>query len=124
MLGFGTPVPAGTNGGMTLIGSVGALVGAAVVSGTGAWLTATPAMLTVGTLVGVAGMLVDSVLGAGLQGCFHCPACDEASEWRTHRCGHPTARVGGLGWVNNDVVNFFATVSALAMAIIAWRLLD
>jgi uncharacterized protein (TIGR00297 family) len=124
LLAFGRSVPPGTSGGMSLIGSAGALAGAAMVSGTGALLTSTPAMLPVGTLVGFAGMLVDSMLGAAFQGRFHCSSCNEGSERRVHRCGHPTLRVGGLSWMDNDLVNLLATTTALATALLSWRLLD
>jgi uncharacterized protein (TIGR00297 family) len=124
LLGFGRPVPAGTSGGMTLIGTAGAALGALIVSGTGGFVTGRMAMLPAGTLIGLAGMAVDSILGAVLQGRFHCAACDQTSEWRVHRCGRRTVLKGGLAWLDNDVVNFLATVSAAGAALLSWRWLD
>jgi uncharacterized membrane protein len=121
-LWFGSVVAPGTNGGMTAAGNIGALAGAAVVAGVGALAAGLPALAPAGTLVGFAGMLVDSALGALVQGRFHCPACDAASEWRVHRCGARTVRIGGLAWLDNDAVNLAATAIAAGLGAIAWRL--
>jgi uncharacterized protein (TIGR00297 family) len=116
----GRTVPAGTSGGMTLMGTAGGAAGALIVAGTGAIATDTPVLLPVGTLIGFLGMVADSTLGALLQGRFHCPACDVASEWRVHRCGAATIREGGLAWLNNDGVNFAATALAGGAALGMW----
>ena len=121
-LWFGSVVAPGTNGGMTAAGNVGALAGAAVVAGVGALAAGMPALAPAGTLVGFAGMVVDSTLGALVQGRFHCPACDAASEWRMHRCGARTVRIGGLAWLDNDAVNLAATAIAAGLGAVAWRL--
>jgi uncharacterized membrane protein len=116
----GRPVPAGTSGGMTLMGTAGAMAGALIVAGTGAVAAGMPILLPVGTLIGFFGMVADSTLGAFLQGRFYCPACEVASEWRVHRCGARTKSEGGLGWLDNDGVNFLATALAAACGLIAW----
>jgi uncharacterized protein (TIGR00297 family) len=123
-LGVGRTVPPGTSGGMTAAGSAGAAVGALVVSGTGSLVSGNPALVAAGTLIGLAGMLVDSGLGALLQGRFHCDRCAEPSEWRIHRCGHPTVLKGGVAWLDNDLVNFLATAFAAGTALLLWRWLD
>jgi uncharacterized membrane protein len=124
LLGFGRTVPPGTSGGMTLIGSAGGAVGALIVSATGALVTGSVAMIPAGTLIGFSGMVVDSMLGAVLQGRFHCLTCDEASEWRVHRCGRPTVLRAGVRWLDNDMVNFLATAFAAGVALVFWRWLD
>jgi uncharacterized protein (TIGR00297 family) len=124
LLWSGHPVPAGTSGGVTLAGSAGAAAGAAIVAATGAVFTGLPLLLPAATLIGFAGMLVDSLLGGVLQGRFHCPRCDQPSEWRVHRCGSATVRRAGLAWLNNDGVNFLATALAACAGLAAWRLLD
>jgi uncharacterized protein (TIGR00297 family) len=124
LLGLGRIVSPGTSGGMTWAGSLAALAGASIVSGIGAVASGNPLLFPAGTLIGFAGMVVDSILGAMLQGRFHCPVCDEPSEWRVHRCGSPTARRGGLAWLNNDAVNFLTTALAAGAALMSWRLLD
>ena len=120
----GRSVPAGSNGGMTLLGTAGGAAGALLVAGTGAIAAEMPVLLPVGTLIGFFGMVADSMLGALFQGRFHCPACDAASEWRVHRCGAATTREGGMAWLNNDGVNFIATALAGCAAVALWRLMS
>jgi uncharacterized membrane protein len=109
---------------MTWLGTAGGAAGALIVAGTGAIAADMPLLLPVGTLVGFLGMVADSTLGALFQGRFHCPACDAASEWRVHRCGAATTREGGMAWLNNDGVNFLATVLAGAAAVALWHWLS
>jgi uncharacterized protein (TIGR00297 family) len=124
LLGLGRLVPAGTSGGMTVIGSGGGAAGAVLVATSGALVSGIPLLLPVATLIGFLGMVADSMLGAVLQGRFHCPRCNEASEWRVHRCGASTTRKGGLAWLNNDGVNFIATAAAATSAVAVWRWLS
>jgi uncharacterized protein (TIGR00297 family) len=116
----GRSVPAGTSGGITASGTAAAGAGALLVSAVGAVMSGMPALLPTATLVGFLGMVVDSSLGALLQGRFHCAACNMASEWSVHRCGRATARTSGVAWLNNDVVNFLATGSAAAAGLATW----
>jgi uncharacterized membrane protein len=109
---------------VTAVGSAGALAGGLFVSGVGAIAAGNLLLVPVGTLIGFLGMIVDSLAGGMLQGRFHCPRCDQASEWRVHRCGSPTERRTGLGWLNNDGVNFLATALASCAGWLAWRWLD
>jgi uncharacterized protein (TIGR00297 family) len=124
LLLLGPPVAPGTNGGMSGPGTVAALLGAALVSGTAAWVEQRSILWVVGTLVGFAGMAADSILGATLQGRYRCPACEQPSEWRRHRCGALTEHTAGVTWINNDAVNFLATSLALVGALLLWRWLD
>ena len=121
---LGSPVAPGTSGGVTLLGTVAAAAGAALVAGTGALTSGRLALLPVGTLIGFLGMIADSALGGLAQGRFHCPRCRQPSEWRVHRCGTTTRWVGGWPWLNNDGVNLLATGLATAAAWIAWQLCD
>jgi uncharacterized protein (TIGR00297 family) len=120
LLWGGRPVAPGTSGGVTLVGCAGAVVGAALVAGTGALVSRNALLLPVGTLIGFVGVLADSALGAGLQGRFHCPTCDQPSEWRRHRCGTATVWRGGVPWLDNDLINLLATALAAGIAGGAW----
>ena len=117
----GRPVPPGTSGGVTLAGCAGAAAGALLVGAVGALLGGGTALLPAAALIGFVGMATDSVLGAGLQGRFQCPVCRVASEWPVHRCGAVTSHQGGLAWLDNDRVNFAATLGAGLLAALAWR---
>jgi uncharacterized protein (TIGR00297 family) len=116
----GMRVVRGTSGAVSLVGSLGAVVGAAVVAGVGALVGRSLALFAAATAIGVGGMLADSLLGATLQARFVCPACGVASERPVHRCGTRTIRNGGLAWLDNDGVNALATIAAALAGGVAW----
>jgi len=120
LLWGGRRVPPGTSGGVTLLGSLGGAAGAAVVSGVGALGGSLPMLFPVGTLIGFAGMLADSLLGATAQARFRCPGCGVPSEWPRHRCGGATTLEGGIRWLDNDRVNLVAIGLATGVAAAAW----
>jgi len=105
----GKVVPPGTSGGITLLGTVGALAGAVMVAGVGGLVSHQGRLLAFATMVGFVGMLAHSALGAGLQGRFYCAQCREDTERRVHHCGTRSVPRGGLPWLNNDGVNALAT---------------
>ncbi len=116
------PVAPGTSGGVTLLGTAGAVLGAALVAGAGAVLADGMALVCSALAIGVLGMFADSLLGATLQGRFHCARCDRATERRVHRCGTASDATGGLAWLSNDGVNAAATAFAAVLGYLAWRL--
>jgi len=90
----GAPVAAGTNGGVTLLGTAGGVLGAALIGGL-TWVLG-PRDLRLAAVVavaGVLGMLIDSLLGATVQG--------------------PQDK-----WLDNDGVNFAMTLAGAGIA--AW----
>jgi uncharacterized membrane protein len=71
-----------------------------------------------GTAGGLAGSLVDSLLGATVQAMYFCPACQKETERHpTHACGARTDRIRGWSWLGNDAVNFAATAFGALLAI-------
>ena len=115
----GKPVPPGTSGGVTRLGTAGAVAGALLVSVPSAF-SGHSALLAAGTIIGVGGMLLDSALGATVQGRFRCPRCGTRSEWPQHRCGTRTRHEGGWRWLTNDGVNAIATGAAALAGWAAW----
>lgn len=113
------PVPPGTSGGITLYGCLGAAGGALLVAGAGALAGPDP-RLWAAAPIGFLGMVVDSALGAAVQGRFFCPRCAELSEWRVHRCGAVTVLEGGWRWLDNDGVNGIATALAALAGWASW----
>ena len=59
---------------------------------------------------GLIGAMFDSVLGATVQAMYYCPHCEKETERRIHSCGTRTIPLRGIPWMNNDVVNFLATL--------------
>jgi uncharacterized protein (TIGR00297 family) len=106
-------VDTGRSGGITLAGTAASLGGAAVVAA--AWNLAggRPRAGWQAISAGVAGGVVDSVLGATLQVVYECPVCGRLTEQRYHpACGSPTHWQRGWRWMNNDAVNALSTAAA------------
>ncbi len=116
------PVPAGLSGGVTAVGTASALAGAIVIAA-GAWMLGWPATAVTGAVAGgVGGALLDSVLGATVQGRRWCAQCGMVTERSTHVCGSATDVRGGARWLDNDWVNLMSTIggAAIAAAVAFW----
>jgi uncharacterized protein (TIGR00297 family) len=119
----GESVEAGTSGGITLTGTVAAAAGASLIALAGSSLGGQRLAISA-AIGGLCGALFDSVLGATVQAIYHCPACDRQTERHPfHSCGTETFHVRGWPWLENDAVNFFASVAGALIAIGGWRLL-
>jgi uncharacterized membrane protein len=95
MLLTGRRAEPGTDGAISLLGTVAAIFGAAAVGVLAVWLFALPTVCGVAAgAAGFAGMLVDSVLGQLLE---------------------------RRGWLHNDMVNFVSTLAAAALGLSAGR---
>jgi uncharacterized protein (TIGR00297 family) len=84
-------VEPGTDGGISLIGTLVGVAAAAIIAAIGAWaLGGGAALFWISAAGGVFGLFFDSLLGATLE---------------------------RRGWLNNDAVNFLSTASAAAFAL-------
>jgi len=108
------PVATGISGGVTAAGTAATFAGAAIVAATGAGMRVAPVVPVL--LGGIAGAFADSLLGASLQALRWCPSCGVACETNPHRCGTPTSLRRGLRWLENDGVNFAATLAGAVVA--------
>jgi len=123
----GQPVPPGTSGGVTLLGTSAAVAGAATVGAVAEALGAarqTPLggrLPLLGLIGGLAGALIDSVLGATVQAMYWCPRCQQETERSIHHCGEETLMRRGLPWLGNDGVNFLSTAAGALLALLAAR---
>lgn len=105
-------VEPGTSGGVTWLGTVGGVAGALGIGLVGWAATERFHLLVDALLLGTVAMLLDSLLGATVQGRFQCEACGVATERNTHQCGATARRIAGLRWLTNDGVNGIATTLA------------
>lgn len=123
----GQAVPPGTSGGVSGLGTLAAAGGALLLGGAFYLLGGLEAILfpaalqppwtviPLSVLGGLSGMLVDSLLGATLQGIYRCPRCGQETERRWH-CAGPTQALRGQRWMNNDLVNLWGTLVGAAVA--------
>lgn len=115
-------VEKGTSGGVSLVGSLAALAGSALIGGlAGALHPQAASWTTVGivTLAGFLGAFFDSFIGATVQAMYHCPACHKETERHPlHTCGTPTTLKRGWAWLNNDWVNFACGAFAVGVAVL------
>lgn len=105
-------VPRGTSGGITLLGTVASFFGAFTIGLVFVFLgTFALQHLFLISIAGFTGGLIDSLLGGTIQAVYQCSVCQKETE-RLFHCGASTRQIKGIGWFNNDVVNFIASLSA------------
>lgn len=155
-------VEPGTSGGVTLLGTLAAVAGAAFIGGAalllcaalwdvaglvvghnaaqtfapawrhdpGVWLANIPAGIVpagfplagllaitlAATIAGLIGSLADSLLGATVQGIYYDPSRQKETEKPVGRDGMPNPLARGWRWLNNDWVNFIASLAGAAVA--------
>jgi uncharacterized protein (TIGR00297 family) len=117
-------VPPGTSGGVTLVGTLASVGGAAFVAMVAlalGVLDARPLAFWIVAAGGLAGALLDSILGATLQARRWCDACNLATERRIHRCGNSTRAAGGIPWLDNDAVNLVSSAAGGLLAALLAR---
>ncbi len=117
----GRKVAAGTSGGVTPMGYLAVLAGAALIAGIAALFTTVERPLIQAaaiTLAGVVGSSFDSLLGATVQAIYTCPACQKETERHPlHTCGNATSLSRGWSWLNNDWVNFVCSLAGALCAV-------
>jgi uncharacterized protein (TIGR00297 family) len=122
LISTGRVVPAGTSGGVSTAGLLASAAGSFLIA-IAAYLTwsytgldqSNRLVLSVFVLIaGFAGSVVDSLIGATIQGAYWCPTCAKETEKHPmHGCGSVTQLVRGKGWMTNDVVNLICTASGI-----------
>ena len=115
------PIATGMSGGITLPGTLAEIAGAiwiAAVASFPAGLVHAASRwgLLAIPLGGIAGAMLDSVLGGSVQELRRCEVCDRTCETDPHVCGTPTRLVRGLRGFSNDLVNLAATLAGAAVA--------
>lgn len=110
-------VQPGMSGGVSPLGLAMSFVGAAIIGAVCLGWGKGFAMSGIITLCGFAAALVDSVLGSRVQAKYRCGVCGALTEKKLH-CGQTGALEKGLGFVNNDMVNFLNNLTAVIIALV------
>lgn len=113
----------GTSGGVTGLGSLAALAGSALIGIVGGVMSSDHWLALAASCAGFMGAMFDSLLGASVQSIYFCPSCDRETERHPeHSCGAETQHLRGWRWLNNDGVNFAASLLGAAVAMGIWSL--
>ncbi len=115
----GKPVTSGTSGAVTMVGLLGGVAGAGVVvAASVAWLgDPWPSRAAAPILGGIAGSIVDSVMGASVQARFLCTVCGKTTENAVH-CNEPCVHVSGVRAMTNDAVNIVCTAAGAIVCVL------
>lgn len=120
------PIPAGTSGGVSWLGTLAAIAGGLFIGvgivvfelWSGAALSSQVFVYPLaGLIAGTVGAFTDSILGATCQVMYQCPRCGKVLERQEH-CGLQTKQIRGLRWMNNDAVNFISSCAGGLVAIL------
>jgi len=114
-------VPAGTSGAVSTIGTLAAIAGAAFVAFVVSLLGWTPIVARNIMIGGVAGAIIDSLLGATIQSRRWCDTCQCETERAVHDCGTATRQLRGVAWLDNDMVNFLSNIAGAFVAVLLPR---
>jgi len=110
----GRVVPPGTSGAVSWPGLAAMVAGAVAIAAAARALGVAALLPVLGG--GLAGAMVDTMLGSAVQERRWCDRCDVATERRTHVCGAATRHVGGVAGLDNDWVNIACTGAGAAVA--------
>jgi uncharacterized protein (TIGR00297 family) len=119
------PMNRGMSGGVTAVGTLASVAGALFVALVGALAFGLHDWRSVAVVAaaGIAGALVDSLVGDTVQTKRWCDRCREWTERRVHPCGYRTKHRHGIIWLSNDFVNFICTGAGAVAAVAIARLL-
>lgn len=114
---------AGDSGAVTTLGLVAAATGALLIGSvallgrfveglfTDVFASALVWLPTTALVAGWLGSVADSLLGATAQALYYCAQDDRYTEKPVHSCGRPAILTRGFGWLDNDAVNFLASLA-------------
>lgn len=113
---LGRSIPPGTSGGVSRLGELSALLGAAFIAlgavALGIIRSNIALSLGIVTLAALLGEHVDSLLGATIQAIYFCPKCQKETERRIHTCGTESKALRGVLFMTNEMVNLLSTGTA------------
>jgi len=117
------PVEQGISGGVSLLGFIGAILGAIIITVSAVpWLNISYELFFIILASGFLASVFDSILGSTYQAKYNCTICNKTIENKIH-CGKNTVHINGVKWLDNDGVNFAASVFGGLMSLAATSLI-
>lgn len=113
------PVPRGTSGAISFLGTLASILGGMLIGAAAAVFGPPHCRLyffLTGTVVGPLGALIDSILGSWIQCLYQCNVCGKTIEEANH-CNVPCQRRSGLYGFNNDIVNTVANIAGACISL-------
>ena len=109
-------VAAGYSGAISILGSLAAVCGSAVILLAGLYFLRDSGQMQariIWSVIGCAvlGSFIDSFIGATVQAQYQCKLCQKRTEKKMH-CQQQAQLVSGKAWLNNDWVNFLSIAAA------------
>ena len=80
-------------------------------------------IILIGTISGLLGSIIDSVLGAIIQGKYRCAKCNIITDDSVHH-GESSILISGSSNINNNTVNLLATLSGSLIGAIIFIILE
>lgn len=112
----------GLSGGMSVIGTLSALVGAAFMGGVCVLFGYKSFKFFISvTIAAFVGTVFDSFLGSLFQAKYKCKLCGKVTEKQEH-CGVPADKYSGFSCITNNVVNFLSTAFSASFAALIYSL--
>jgi len=112
----------GMSGGISVIGTFGSLIGAAIISFSSSfWAGFNINIFLSIVIAGFGAGIIDSILGASLQIQYKCKECGKTVEKEKH-CGVSTQSEKGFYFFTNDVVNLICSISGALILIVIYNL--
>jgi uncharacterized protein (TIGR00297 family) len=119
-------VERGASGGVSALGSLASLGGALLAGGIASLfpIGSNPLVLIISAVLGgLSGSFFDSLLGATVQSIYWCPNCQKETErYPLHICGTQTSPLRGWRWLDNDRVNFIASLVGAVVGLLVYLL--
>jgi len=104
-------VKKGVSGSISLLGTFGSIAGALSIGLISFYIFEFKNTIALITLIGSMGSFIDTLMGRYIQGKFYCTKCNKDIEQYFH-CGAETILTSGFKWIDNNLVNFIASLTS------------
>ncbi|MBN2426108.1 MAG: DUF92 domain-containing protein [Calditrichaceae bacterium] len=109
----------GLSGAVSLHGTIGGILGSTIIAYSGIIFLnkLNYDLFFIIIFLGVFGSIIDSILGATIQGQYVCSVCKKYTEKKIH-CNYETKLIRGYKFINNDTVNFLSILFTVSIFIL------